>query len=601
MSGWGNVPGREAAFAGREEELDAIRGGLLAGGPVAVHAVNGAGGTGMTSVAVEYAHRHAADYDLIWWLESRDRVLLGQRYAELAMHLGHDGDGDPPEDMRRAASAVLERRPGWLLIFADVTDPATIGPWLPEGPGHVLITSYKDYWRGIATPVPVGRLSRAGAVGLLRRRLPDVTDEDADTLASALSDSALALTQAAVQIAATGTWRSPPGHAGRLTGMRVPQTGRAPGPVVPPPTATARYVRLHAGHAAELGRRGGLTSARDYLTPVISLAYRRLRDTDPDAAALVAICAHLNSSPIPVGWLTGAADALPDSLGTRLGDDQARQGLLDAITGSALATLDDRGLTMHYYTPEAIRRSNPDALPDARPLAMAVLISAAPADPESPQSWPAWARLHPHLPRLPPPPQEAGPALRDMLLAAVRYLISSGNPDDAETRASWLHSRWEQALGPDHEETLRAAAAWAAAYRALGVRHGAYPGGNPGAYRMARTIGERILARRRRLHGADAPATLAAASDLSDTLSAVGDHEAARALDADTRRRRRRVLGKDHPDTIRSAAQLARDRQALGETGWRGLAAGLRRWATARRRWAGDLLPIRARPSRPGH
>lgn len=248
---------------------------------------------------------------------------------------------------------------------------------------------------------------------------------------------------------------------------------------------------------------------------------------------------------------------------------------------------------MHYYTPEAIRRSNPDALPDARPLAMAVLVSAAPSDPGSPRSRGARARLHPHLPRLAPPAQEAGPAVRDVLLAAVRYLISSGNPADAETRASRLHSRWEQEPGPGHEETLRAAAALAAAYRALGVR--------PGECHTARTIGERILARRRRLHGAGAPATLAAASDLSDTLSAMGDHEAARALDADTRRRRRRALGKDHPDTIRSAAQLARDRQALGETGWRGLAASLRRWAPARWRWAGDLLPICARPSRPGH
>ena len=57
----------------------------------------------------------------------------------------------------------------------------------------------------------------------------------------------------------------------------------------------------------------------------------------------------------------------------------------------------------------------------------------------------------------------------------------------------------------------------------------------------------------------------------------MGDHEAARELDADTLRRRRRVLGKGHPDTRRSAENLARDRRALRETGWRGWRAGLRR------------------------
>jgi hypothetical protein len=127
-------------------------------------------------------------------------------------------------------------------------------------------------------------------------------------------------------------------------------------------------------------------------------------------------------------------------------------------------------------------------------------------------------------------------------------------------------------LGPDHEDTLRAAAALAAANRALG------------RYGSARHYGTRALTRRRGLHGDDHPGTLTAASDLADILSETGDHEAARELDADTLRRRRRVLGRDHPDTRRSAENLARDRRALRETGWRGWRAGLRRRVTA---WRG--------------
>jgi Tetratricopeptide repeat len=105
---------------------------------------------------------------------------------------------------------------------------------------------------------------------------------------------------------------------------------------------------------------------------------------------------------------------------------------------------------------------------------------------------------------------------------------------------------------------------------------------------LARSYGTRTLARRRSLHGDDHPSTLKAARDLADILSEMGDHEAARELDADTPRRRRRVLGKDHPDTRRSAENLARDLRALRETGWRGWRAGLRRRVTAWwRAWRG--------------
>jgi hypothetical protein len=123
--GWGNVPARDPDFAGREEQLAAVRAGLLAGGP----------------------------------------VVLGQQYAELAIHLGHVTRDAPPEEMRRAAVSALRRHPSWLLVFDNVTDPATIGQWLPGEPGHVLITSYKDYWNGLATAttVPVGPLPRGSA------------------------------------------------------------------------------------------------------------------------------------------------------------------------------------------------------------------------------------------------------------------------------------------------------------------------------------------------------------------------------------------------------------------------------------------------------
>jgi hypothetical protein len=554
VRGWGDAPARDPYFTGREEQLTAVRAGLLAGGPVVVHAVKGMGGAGKTEVAIEYAHRHAGDYALTWWLDAESTVLLGQQYAELAIHLGHVSRDDPPEEMRRTAIDALREHPSWLLVFDNVTDPATFRQWLPDGPGHVLITSYKDWRPGVAAPVPVGYLARDESVELLRRRVPAVTDTDADALAEALNDLPLSLALAAASLAETGM-------------------------------SSADYVRMHAELTKNLLRAGMTTGPRDTVAAVVSYAWSRLNFLDPDAALLTAICAYLSHRPVPVSWLVTAAAGLSPSLAARVTDDAVRPLLLDAIKVSGLVRLDEAGLTMHRYVQDALRRVAPTARTEAHACAFAIITANVPPDPESPAAWPAWARLYPHLPVLTPRREDTGEALDDAVLTSVRYLISSGNVSEAETRATRLHGRWESphSLGPDHEDTLRAAAACAAANRALGRPM------------LAQSYGTRLLASRRRLHGDDDPGTLTAASDLADILFDAGDHEAARELDADTLKRRRRVLGKDHPDTRRSAENLSRDLQALRETGWRRWYAALRRrikaWRARRRAAPGSVRP----------
>jgi hypothetical protein len=70
---WGEVPPRNVNFTGREELLRQLHERLEPGVMTAVvpHALRGLGGVEKTQLAAEYAYRHRADFDMIWWIPGR--------------------------------------------------------------------------------------------------------------------------------------------------------------------------------------------------------------------------------------------------------------------------------------------------------------------------------------------------------------------------------------------------------------------------------------------------------------------------------------------------------------------------------------------------
>jgi tetratricopeptide (TPR) repeat protein len=518
-----NLARRNPGFTGRDAMLNRLHDTLSGGSRVAVQALHGMGGVGKTQLALEYAHRFAGEYDIVWWIPAEQPELIGDHLATLAqddqLRLTTPGTSTP--DSMKALRAHLRRTGRWLLIFDNAEDRDHLAPWLPDGPGHLLITSRNPNWTGVAQPVDVDVFTRAESIALLQSSLPDIDEDIADRLAGHLGDLPLAVGQAMDLLAET----------------RMP---------------VASYLRDLAGHTAELMREGGPPAGYPLsLAATVSLAADRLGAADPAAGQLLTLCAHLGPAPIPTDLFTARPDPLPKPLQKIARRPVAFARTLAQLSRYGLARLTDDGPVLHRLVQAVVRDTDPR--PDVnRGVAERLLVAAQPDDGSLPQWWPRWTVLLPHILAV-DPATSGNRQLRQTAHDAVWHLTARGDAGTALPLAEHLHRAWTQRLGPDDDSTTMIAATLAVVHRQLGN------------FRRSNDLEQANLTRTRKLQGTDHPHTLTAASNLARGLYRSGEFERARRLDEDTLTRRRRVLGDDHLDTLRSAGNLARDLYQLGD------------------------------------
>ncbi|WUE87829.1 FxSxx-COOH system tetratricopeptide repeat protein [Streptomyces sp. NBC_00490] len=510
-----NVPARNAAFTGRDGMLVRVREALASGQRVAVQALHGRGGVGKTQLAIEYAHRFAGEYELVWWVASEDPTLIPDQLAALALHTGAAPAGTPSADAVSALLAELRTRSRWLLVFDNAEDPDALAPFLPGGPGHVLITSRNPHWHNYAVPLDVDTLSRTESVALLRAQGALLADADADDIAATLDDLPLALAQAAALLTIHGL------SAADLKA----ELARS--------TAEVLDADPPDGYPVSLAAQVRLTTAR-------------LAANHPGAAALLAALALLAPEPFPATTCTGNLPAetsppLQEACASRLAAGKA----LRAIGRHSLARVHNGTLQLHRLTQEILagQMTSPEhdqAVADAE----ALLAAANPGAPGEPWSWPAWQVLLPHALAFDPARLTTSRG-RDVVGDACWYLMDRAQARPARECLQRLYDACLQQLGPDHDGTLRAAHRLARAYD------------DTQDHERARALDEGSLARSRRLHGDDHPDTLASANNLAIRLWALGRYEEALALDEKTLQTRRQVSGPEHPHTLLTATGLA--------------------------------------------
>lgn len=236
---WGReIPFRNPHFTGRTRELAELR-QTLVGTSAAVLGqpalpLFGLGGVGKTEIAAEYAHSYRNDYAVCWWIRCEREALIVNSLLALgkAMQLADFRVEERDYSVGLVLQALNSGYPyaNWLLIFDNATNAEMIAPYVPQGAGHVIITSRDRHWqRSLRVDgIEVSKFDSSEAVEFLRKRVPALAiiklgtemdhltpaqvaaenerrARDAAELARELDNLPLAAEHAAAYLADTGT------------------------------------------------------------------------------------------------------------------------------------------------------------------------------------------------------------------------------------------------------------------------------------------------------------------------------------------------------------------------------------------------------------
>src|SRR5262249_3134793 len=132
-------------------------------------ALVGPAGVGKTEIATEYAHRFAADYDAVWWIDAAEPATVRKALTNLARAMGLGGS-DPVD---RALEALRDSTPAprRLIVLDDATTPRRLGNLIPTD-GDILVTTRRRSWADAATmiavdPSPTGPHQRSAAARIV--------------------------------------------------------------------------------------------------------------------------------------------------------------------------------------------------------------------------------------------------------------------------------------------------------------------------------------------------------------------------------------------------------------------------------------------------
>jgi tetratricopeptide (TPR) repeat protein len=541
---WGDVPPRNMNFTGREGILTRLRElarqqgdgpeqqitAVLPEDPLP-QALQGLGGVGKTAVAIEYAYRYRADYDVVWWIRADQVLSVRSALAALAGRLGLESAiSTGIETATRAALDALRRGEPyarWLLVFDNADQPEEIRQYFPGGPGDVLITSRNHRWQSTVATVPVDVFTRAESREFLSKRAPiKSTDPDTELLANKLGDLPLALDQAGAMLAETGM------------------------PV-------REYIGLLDERFIKIMALGKSADYPESVTAAWQISVEKVKEQLPQAQDLLRCCAFFSPDPIPRDVFRRAAQVPGTSVSDLMADPILLANAIGELGRFALVSVAGRTITVHRLI-QALLRGELDEQQQARYRreVHSILAAAASADPADDRQWERFRELLPHVTSdatdLTASPD---PVVREFALKMARYLYLSGDLASCQDLTKRIIDQWVADSGPDDPHVL-------AAQRQVGdVLFGL------GRYAEAATVNEQTLNRAREVLGEQHPHTLALQSARAANERALGNFQKALELDAETLKLNEAAFGPTALQTLRAINNLGLDYGLIGDYG----------------------------------
>jgi len=595
---------RNVNFTGRDKDLKSLREELESRDFMVVLplTIQGLGGVGKTQLALEYAHRFRADYDIIWWMNCGQAQYVDASLIDLGHQLRDVFKADIPEEggvaeiVQRVLSFLSEdpsRR--WLLIYDNAEDIDEIKALLPShedlqrsSGGHVLITSRNERWTSVeqARSLKVDVFERGESIRHLRRRVSGISEAEAGELATVLGDMPLA-------VAAAGAL---------LASADIP--------------VSEYLLRLRRQPTPELTENHPLRAYPPEVWKAWNLSLDYLEERSAAAARLLGICSVM-APDISLELIN--SQAMADNLRNldpNISERAMITRLIRQIDLLALIKLDNNAqqIQVHRVVQAVVfERLTDEEKTAARRAVHQIVVAARPeGDVDDSQTWPRYRMIWPHLTPSGAMWSTQAP-VRQLLIERVRYIWIRDDLERGLRRAREIERAWEvmlsgfadpsvpesrefvtgklepeeteslqrqlyrlrfnlanilrsladfqearemdaavlngqrEHLGEEHLHTLQTRISLAADMRALG------------AYQEALSYDLETYQRWSTGYGEEYRGTLVAAHNLALSFLLSGDFRGALARDRRTFEVRKSVLGPLHPRTLGSGASIARD------------------------------------------
>ncbi len=526
---WAGVPPRNKNFTGRTDILEQLR-DRAAGSTAALlskeslpQALQGLGGVGKTAVAIEYAHRYGADYDLVCWIRADQTPLVRSALAGLAGYLGLAAPSATGIDQTTQGVLDALRRgepySRWLLIFDNADQPEELLSFIPGGPGDVLITSRNHRWGPIVDTIALDVFERAESIQFLLKRGPRrLTEADADRLAESLGDLPLALEQAGAVLYESL--------------MSVDE-----------------YLRLLSERVADILAQGVALEYPSSMTAAWQISVAQLRQQSPQALELLRCCAFVGPEPIPREVFKLGSEESATGVGALIADPIELSTAISVLGRFALVKMDGPYLTVHRLIQALLRNElGPAEQSKYRQDAHSILAAGAPGNPADSKNWQRYRDMVAHVGSSTTDLAHCQiPAHRGFALDVVRYLYVSGDFASCRVFAERFIEQWSKDSGATDEYVLDA------------NRHLGNALREAGETAKAGQVIETTLHSAEQVLPARDPLTMHLRNAFGADLRARGDFKAALALDEETRTLHEEIFGPASYQTLRVMNNLAID------------------------------------------